>query len=197
MRIQCISPPLGKRATGTSFIIPAESSDRLCQGRQRVDITSKVTTGTTRTVPYLFQFVNWPSTRQEHVFRHSFSKLLSSAKSQVDYGGPVDSGRTRILAIYHQRVSSCFFAGTVYIMIIMLQDGKVIDPSILFFESGRNFDREIDCGGAILAPGLIDLQINGGFKVCNEKLRGNKASPNQLLKLAGGLYIRHQGSSIG
>ncbi len=50
-------------------------------------------------------------------------------------------------------------------LFVNLKAGKIIDPSILFFESARNFDHEVDCKRALIAPGLIDLQINGGFKV--------------------------------
>ena len=39
-----------------------------------------------------------------------------------------------------------------------MRDGKILDPEKLFF------DERLDCGGAILAPGFIDVQING--KVC-------------------------------
>ena len=46
-----------------------------------------------------------------------------------------------------------------------LQGGKIIDPADLFFEKDRSYDQEHDCCGALLAPGLIDLQINGGFEV--------------------------------
>lgn len=44
-------------------------------------------------------------------------------------------------------------------------DGRIIDPEPLFFDGNKSFDVEIDCQGGLIAPGLIDLQINGGFGV--------------------------------
>lgn len=40
-------------------------------------------------------------------------------------------------------------------------DGKVVDPQQLFYEERRAADRVIDCRELIVAPGFIDLQING------------------------------------
>jgi len=37
--------------------------------------------------------------------------------------------------------------------------GRVIDPADLFYYKNRTFDKEIDCKGALIAPGLIDLQV--------------------------------------
>jgi predicted amidohydrolase len=41
---------------------------------------------------------------------------------------------------------------------LWVRRGKIIDPEPLFYVDRRNFDREFDCQGAIIAPGLIDLQ---------------------------------------
>lgn len=40
-------------------------------------------------------------------------------------------------------------------------DGKVVDPRQLFYEERRSADRVIDCRELIVAPGFVDLQING------------------------------------
>ncbi|GAB5366431.1 hypothetical protein AAMO2058_001143000 [Amorphochlora amoebiformis] len=49
------------------------------------------------------------------------------------------------------------------------QDGRIIDPAARFWEAAerRKFaaDVTVDCHGLILAPGFIDVQINGGFGV--------------------------------
>ena len=37
--------------------------------------------------------------------------------------------------------------------------GKIIDPEPLFFEEKKGPDVIVDCEGALLAPGLIDLQV--------------------------------------
>ena len=48
---------------------------------------------------------------------------------------------------------------------VWVRGGKIIDPGPLFFGDRKNADQKIDCGGNILAPGFIDLQINGAFGV--------------------------------
>ena len=47
---------------------------------------------------------------------------------------------------------------------LWVENGVIIDPQKLFY-SGRTFDKEVNCQGAIVSPGFIDLQINGGFGV--------------------------------
>lgn len=46
---------------------------------------------------------------------------------------------------------------------LWFQDGKIIDAFHTFFEEQREPDIVIDAKGAIISPGYIDLQINGGF----------------------------------
>lgn len=48
---------------------------------------------------------------------------------------------------------------------LWVRDGKIIDPEKVFFDEKRQAHLQIDCNGAILAPGFIDLQINGGYGV--------------------------------
>jgi len=48
---------------------------------------------------------------------------------------------------------------------LWVENGRVINPEPVFFDSKRPADAIIDCKGAILAPGFIDIQINGGFGV--------------------------------
>ncbi|XP_060028565.1 N-acetylglucosamine-6-phosphate deacetylase isoform X2 [Erinaceus europaeus] len=48
---------------------------------------------------------------------------------------------------------------------LWVRGGRVLDPEKLFFEERRVADELRDCGGCILAPGFIDVQINGGFGV--------------------------------
>ncbi|CAG8594297.1 13721_t:CDS:2 [Ambispora leptoticha] len=47
--------------------------------------------------------------------------------------------------------------------VLYLQNGKIIDPLGNFFDRGEEPTRVIDAKGALVAPGLIDLQVNGGF----------------------------------
>lgn len=44
---------------------------------------------------------------------------------------------------------------------VWVRGGKIIDPEKVFFDEKRQADVQIDCGGSIVAPGFIDLQING------------------------------------
>uniref|UniRef100_G1PTU0 N-acetylglucosamine-6-phosphate deacetylase n=1 Tax=Myotis lucifugus TaxID=59463 RepID=G1PTU0_MYOLU len=50
---------------------------------------------------------------------------------------------------------------------LWVRDGRILDPEKLFFEERLVADQQRDCGGCILAPGFIDVQINatGGFGV--------------------------------
>ncbi|XP_055265238.1 N-acetylglucosamine-6-phosphate deacetylase isoform X1 [Moschus berezovskii] len=48
---------------------------------------------------------------------------------------------------------------------LWVRGGRILDPEKLFFEERRVADEQRDCGGCILAPGFIDVQINGGFGV--------------------------------
>lgn len=42
-----------------------------------------------------------------------------------------------------------------------VRDGKIMNPEKLFFDEMVSADSRVDCKGAIIAPGLIDVQING------------------------------------
>jgi N-acetylglucosamine-6-phosphate deacetylase len=42
-----------------------------------------------------------------------------------------------------------------------VRDGKIVDPERVFFDEKISADIQIDCKGALIAPGFIDLQING------------------------------------
>lgn len=46
---------------------------------------------------------------------------------------------------------------------LWVRDGKIIDPENIFFDE-RNFaDEQVDCCGALVSPGFIDIQINGNI----------------------------------
>lgn len=42
-----------------------------------------------------------------------------------------------------------------------VRNGKIVDPEKVFFDEKISADVQIDCKGALIAPGFIDLQING------------------------------------
>jgi hypothetical protein len=48
---------------------------------------------------------------------------------------------------------------------LWVQNGKVIDPQKLFFAKQKKADRVIDCQGSLIAPGFIDIQINGRLSI--------------------------------
>ena len=44
---------------------------------------------------------------------------------------------------------------------LWIRDGKILNPEKLFFEEHGHADIVVDCNEAIIAPGYIDIQING------------------------------------
>ena len=46
---------------------------------------------------------------------------------------------------------------------VWVRNGKIIDGQEVFFRENVKPDINVDCSGGILAPGLIDVQINGGW----------------------------------
>jgi len=47
---------------------------------------------------------------------------------------------------------------------LWIRDGVIVDPEKLFFDHKVAADKVIDCGGALISPGFIDLQFNGKLK---------------------------------
>lgn len=46
---------------------------------------------------------------------------------------------------------------------IWVRDGKIVNPEKVFFDEKIKADTVIDCKGNIVAPGFIELQINGKY----------------------------------
>lgn len=42
-----------------------------------------------------------------------------------------------------------------------MREGRILDPEKLFFDEKGYADIHVDCEGSIVAPGFIDVQING------------------------------------
>ncbi|XP_060064802.1 N-acetylglucosamine-6-phosphate deacetylase-like [Ylistrum balloti] len=48
---------------------------------------------------------------------------------------------------------------------LWVRAGKIINPEKLFYDEKAAADKQIDCGGRVISPGFIDVQINGAFGV--------------------------------
>ncbi|KAM8844797.1 N-acetylglucosamine-6-phosphate deacetylase isoform 2-T4 [Spinachia spinachia] len=48
---------------------------------------------------------------------------------------------------------------------LWVRSGSILDPEKLFFDEQGYADDRVDCEGSIVAPGFIDVQINGGYGV--------------------------------
>ncbi|XP_072530609.1 N-acetylglucosamine-6-phosphate deacetylase [Salminus brasiliensis] len=48
---------------------------------------------------------------------------------------------------------------------LWVREGKILDPEKLFFDEEGFADHKVDCGNRIIAPGFIDVQINGGYGI--------------------------------
>lgn len=48
---------------------------------------------------------------------------------------------------------------------LWVREGKILDPEKLFFDEEGYADKIVDCKGCIIAPGFIDVQINGGYGI--------------------------------
>ncbi|CAF5173727.1 unnamed protein product [Rotaria magnacalcarata] len=46
---------------------------------------------------------------------------------------------------------------------LWIRNGRIVDPEKIFFDEKILADIEYDCQGILIAPGYIDLQINGAF----------------------------------
>lgn len=48
---------------------------------------------------------------------------------------------------------------------LWVREGRILDPEKLFFDEQGYADKHVDCEGSIIAPGFIDVQINGGYGI--------------------------------
>nr|XP_013795380.1 PREDICTED: putative N-acetylglucosamine-6-phosphate deacetylase isoform X2 [Apteryx mantelli mantelli] len=48
---------------------------------------------------------------------------------------------------------------------LWVREGKILNPEKLFFDEKGSADIQLNCKDSIIAPGFIDVQINGGFGV--------------------------------
>ncbi|RIA96959.1 Carbohydrate Esterase Family 9 protein [Glomus cerebriforme] len=71
--------------------------------------------------------------------------------------------------------------------VLYIYDGKIIDPQKHFFTCGNSPDVVINAKGLLIAPGYIDMQINGAFGVDFSVWKGEKQMKEGLDKVAKGL----------
>lgn len=71
--------------------------------------------------------------------------------------------------------------------VLYIHDGKIIDPQKHFFACGNPPDVVINAKGLLIAPGYIDVQINGAFGVDFSVWKGDKQMKEGLDKIAKGL----------
>ncbi|XP_031781619.1 N-acetylglucosamine-6-phosphate deacetylase [Nasonia vitripennis] len=55
--------------------------------------------------------------------------------------------------------------GKIIIEDLWVRDGKIIDPEKIFYDEKIEPTVKVNCNGAIISPGYIDVQINGGFGI--------------------------------
>lgn len=46
---------------------------------------------------------------------------------------------------------------------LWVREGKIVDPEKIFFDEKAQSHLRVDCKAALIAPGFIDLQINGKY----------------------------------
>lgn len=47
---------------------------------------------------------------------------------------------------------------------LWVRNGKIVNPEKIFFDEKAQSHVKVDCKSALIAPGFIDLQINGEFR---------------------------------
>lgn len=67
---------------------------------------------------------------------------------------------------------------------LWVRNGRIVNPEKVFFDERRPADRTIDCGGAIVSAGFIDLQINGNIMELIGDLLLSKSQSVHFLQVA-------------
>jgi len=71
--------------------------------------------------------------------------------------------------------------------VLYISDGKIIDPQKHFFTCNNPPDVVINAKGLLIAPGYIDVQINGAFGIDFSVWKGEKQVKEGVDKVAKGL----------
>lgn len=72
-----------------------------------------------------------------------------------------------------------------------MREGRILDPEKLFFEERLVADQQRDCGGCILAPGFIDVQINGVVQGPGVETQGKSSEHHATPLFCGHRWIWH------
>ncbi|KAJ2083433.1 N-acetyl-glucosamine-6-phosphate deacetylase [Coemansia sp. RSA 988] len=93
-------------------------------------------------------------------YTHPHTSDDARADSKPDTSGPITQFYNCRVLRDHELVDDSLY----------IQNGKIIDPTNMFWDEQRIPDVRIDCKGGIVSPGYIDLQINGayGFDFSND-----------------------------
>lgn len=65
--------------------------------------------------------------------------------------------------IYQFRNCKILWKHSLVVEDLWIREGKILNPEKLFFDEQAYADVQIDCGGCLIAPGYIDVQINGNI----------------------------------
>ena len=108
------------------------------------------------------EYLSWASTPNANPssIHRMFNRGGDHKKAKVPRTElPPDEGKPRIV-----RFTNCCLLRDHDLVAedLFVQGGVIADPKKLFWD-GQKADVTIDCEGMILAPGFIDLQLNGAF----------------------------------
>lgn len=84
-----------------------------------------------------------------------------------------------------------------------MREGRILDPEKLFFDEQGYADEQVDCEGSIVAPGFIDIQINGTHAHAHTHARkhtqfsADRSLFHHLRRLRGGLLPALPGRECG
>ena len=65
---------------------------------------------------------------------------------------------------------------------LFIRNGKILNPESLFYDERRQAELKIDCQGLLISPGLIDIQINGGFGIDFAKISADSTLLKEVTK---------------
>lgn len=89
--------------------------------------------------------------------------LYSIELRSEDHDNQCRSAVDKNMSLHRFRNCSLIRNHQIVVDDLWVRDGKIIDPEKIFFDEKILANVEYDCRGILIAPGYIDLQINGAF----------------------------------